>query len=58
MEISFLPTNTSEIHLHVEQLLQNTHRMRQKTSDFPKGRKLPTYLRRAKEKKEKTEKKE
>ena len=24
-EITFLPTNTSEIHLHVEQLLQNTH---------------------------------
>ena len=24
MEITFLPTNTSEIHLHVEQLLQNT----------------------------------
>ena len=25
MEITFLPTNTSEIHLHVEQLLQNTY---------------------------------
>ena len=23
--ITFLPTNTSEIHLHVEQLLQNTY---------------------------------
>ena len=23
MEITFLPTNTSEIHLHVEQFLQN-----------------------------------
>ena len=27
MEITFQPTNTSEIHLHVEQLLQNTHLM-------------------------------
>ena len=25
MEITFLPTNTSEIHLHMEQLLQNTY---------------------------------
>ena len=25
MEIASLPTNTSEIHLHVEQLLQNTY---------------------------------
>ena len=25
MEINFLPTDTSEIHLHVEQLLQNTY---------------------------------
>ena len=25
MEITFLPTNTSKIHLHVEQLLQNTY---------------------------------
>ena len=24
-EITFLSTNTSEIHLHVEQLLQNTY---------------------------------
>ena len=45
MEITFLPTNTSEIQLHVEQLLQNM------------GKKLPTYLGRAK-KKEKTETKE
>ena len=49
MEITFLPTNTSEIHLHVEQLLQNTEHW-QKTSDLPKGKKLPTYLGRAKEK--------
>ena len=48
MEITFLPTNTSEIHLHVEQLLQNTTECWQKTSDFPKGKKLPTYLGRAK----------
>ena len=25
VEITFLPTNTSEIHLHAEQLLQNTY---------------------------------
>ena len=25
VEITFLPTNTSKIHLHVEQLLQNTY---------------------------------
>ena len=25
MEINFLPTNTSEIHLHMEQLLQSTY---------------------------------
>ena len=25
MEITFLPTNTSKIHLHVEKLLQNTY---------------------------------
>ena len=37
MEITFLPTNTSKIHLHVKQLLQNTPTERwQKTSDFPK----------------------
>ena len=30
----------------------------QKTSDFPKGKKLPTYLGRAKEKRKKTETKE
>ena len=49
MEITFLPTNISEIHLHVEQLSTSTERW-QKTSDFPKGKKLPTYLGRAKEK--------
>ena len=25
MEITFLPTNTTKLHLHVEQLLQNTY---------------------------------
>ena len=25
VEITFLPTNTSKLHLHVEQLLQNTY---------------------------------
>ena len=55
MEITFLPKNTSEIHL------QNTYRTptecRQKTSDLPKAKKLPMYLDRAKEKKEKTKQK-
>ena len=41
MEITFLPTNTSEIHLHVEQLLQNTSRRpqaSQKARNFPRTR--------------------
>ena len=56
MEITFLPTNTSEIHLHVEQLLQNTTERWQNTSDFPKVKKLPTYWGRAKEKRKKRNK--
>ena len=56
MEITFLPTNTSKIHQHVEQL-QNTSEHWQKTSDFPKGKKIPTYLGRAKEKKKKQKQK-
>ena len=50
MEITFLPTNTSKIHLQVEQLLQNPTELWQKISDFSKGKKLPMYLGRAKEK--------
>ena len=56
MEITFLPTNTSEIHLHVEQLLQTPTESWQKTSDFQKGKKLPTYLGRAKEKRKNRDK--
>ncbi|XP_073664429.1 ras-related protein Rab-38 isoform X2 [Tursiops truncatus] len=37
MEITFLPTNTLEIHLHVEKLLQTPTECWQKTSDLPKG---------------------
>ena len=56
MEITFLLTNTSKIHLHVEQLLENTTERWQKTSDFPKGKKLPTYMGRAKEKRKNKDK--
>ena len=44
MEITFLPQNISEIYLHAE------HECWQKTSDLPKGKKLPMYPGRAKEK--------
>ena len=56
MEITFLPTNTSRIHLHVEQLLQTPTEHWQKTSDFPKGKKLPTYLGKTKEKRKNRDK--
>ena len=49
-EITFLPTNTSEIHLHVEHSYRTPTKCWQKTSDFPKGKKIPRYLGRAKEK--------
>ena len=49
MEITFLPINMTEIHLHVEQLLQTPTEHWQKTSDIAKGKKIPTYLGRAKE---------
>ena len=58
MEIKFLPTNASEIHLHVEQFLQTPTERWQKTSNLPKGKKLPMYLGRAKGKRKKTETKE
>ena len=44
VEITFLPTNTSKIYLHVEQLLRTPTECWQKTSDFPKGKKFPMYL--------------
>ena len=50
MEITFLPTNTSKIHLHVENSYRTPTEHWQKTSDFPKGKKISTYLGRAKEK--------
>ena len=56
MEITFLPTNTSEIHLHVEKLCRTPTERWQKTSDFPKDKKLPTYLGRAKEKRKNRDK--
>ena len=55
-EITFLPTNTSEIHLHVEHSYRTPTKCWQKTSDFPKGKKLPTYLGRAKEKRKNRDK--
>ena len=47
------PHKYIRIHLHVEQLLQNTYWMLAETSDLPKGKKLSTYLGRAKEKRKK-----
>ena len=44
MEITFLSTNTSEIHLHVEQLLQNAYLTLAEDLYLPEGKKLPTYL--------------
>ena len=56
MEITFLPTDTSKIHLHVEQSYRTPAEHWQKTSDLPKGKKLPTYLGRAKEKRKNRDK--
>ena len=56
MEITFLPTNTSEIHLHVNNSYRTLTERWQKTSDLPKGKKLPTYLGRAKEKRKNRDK--
>ena len=54
MEITF-----PQIHQKYIYLWNNSYRTPtehwQKTSDLPKGKKLPTYLGRAKKKKEKTE---
>ena len=41
MEITFLPTNTSEIHLHVEQLLQNTYWTLAEDLRLPKRQETP-----------------
>ena len=40
-EIAFLPTNTSEIHLHVEQLLQNTYWTLTEDLRLPKRQEMP-----------------
>ena len=41
VEITFLPTNTSEIHLHLEQLLQNTYWMLAVDLRLPKRQETP-----------------
>ena len=56
MEITFCPTNTSEIQLHVEQPYKTPTEHCQKTSDLPKGKKLPTYMDRAEEKRKNRDK--
>ena len=56
MEINFLPTNTSKIYLHVENSYRTPTECWQKNSDFPKGKKLPMYLGRAKEKRKNRDK--
>ena len=54
MELIFLPINTSEIYIYMWNNSYRTPTERwQKASDFPKGKKLPTYLGRAKEKRKK-----
>ena len=56
MEITFLP----QIHQNYIYMWNNSYRTpnerRQKTSDFPKGKKLPTNLGRAKEKRKNRDK--
>ena len=41
MEIIFLPRNTEKIHLHVEQLLQNTYGMLAEDLRLPKRQETP-----------------
>ena len=41
MEITFLPTNTSKLHLHVEELLQNTYWMLAEDLRLPKRQENP-----------------
>ena len=53
MELIFLPINTSEIYIYMWNNSYRTPTERwQKTSDFPIGKKILTYLERAKEKTE------
>ena len=56
MEITFLPKNTSEIHLHVEQLLQNTYWTLAEDLRPPKRQETPTYLSKAKGKRKNRDK--
>ena len=57
MEITFLPTNTYQKYIY---MWNNSYKTPtegwQKTSDFPKGKKLPTYLGRSKEKRKNRDK--
>ena len=53
VELTFFPINTSKIHLHVEQLLQNTYCTLAEDLRLPKRQELPTYMGRAKEKRKK-----
>ena len=56
MEIAFIPTNTSEIYLHVKNSYRTPTERWQNPSDFPKSKKLPLYLGRAKEKRKNRDK--
>ena len=60
MEITFLPTNTSEIHQKYIYMWNNSYRTPtecwQKTSDFANRKKRPMYLGRAKEKRKNRDK--
>ena len=58
VEITFLPTNTSEIHLHGEQLLQNTYWTLAEDLRPPKRQETPPRTWVGQKKKEKTETKE
>ena len=54
VELTFFPINTSKIHLHVEQLLQNTYCTLAEDLRLPKRQKNPhTWV--GQKKKEKTE---
>ena len=56
VEITFLPTNTSKIHLHVEQLLQNTYWTLAEDLRLPERQETPHVLGRAKEKRKNRDK--
>ena len=56
MEITFLPTNASKCIDKWNNSYRTPTECWQKTSDFPKGKKLTTYLGRAKEKRKNTDK--